>query len=361
MSLAEACRSLLRVTLPTLAVCVLVLELVFRFLVPASDPPMGWFAEEPAVYRFATDRESGLVTTGPFARQRARWRINNEGWNSPVDYSRSRTRPLVAVIGDSYVEAFQVDTNKTYPSLLRQALAGRWDVYSFGVSGAPLSQYLHLGRHVVAAFDPDVIVINVVHNDFAESILRLNSRDRHWLLLDSSGGRIREVPPQANRSFTQYSTLKKLLRRSALVRYFVFNLGATDVVEKLGARHAEVGANIKLAAVAANRDDIRRATRYIFTRMREAFGERRVLIVMDAPRIGIYTGHIDDELKFLHALTAEMAQQVGFTVLDLTEPMRRAYAVDQVRFESQWDGHWNEYGHTFVAGYVEGALREVTR
>lgn len=361
MSLSEACGSLLRVTLPTLAVCALVLELVFRFLVPASDPPMGWFAEEGAMYRFATDRETGLVTTGPFARQRARWRINNEGWNSPVDYSRSRTHPLVAVIGDSYVEAFQVDTDKTYPSLLREALAGRWDVYSFGVSGAPLSQYLHLGRHVVEEFDPDVIVINVVHNDFAESILRLNSRDRHWLLLDSSGGRMTEVPPRANPSFTQYSPLKTLLRRSAVVRYLVFNLAARDIVERLGARHAAVGANISLATVAANRDDIRRATRYIFTRMREAFGERRVLIVMDAPRDGIYTGHIDDELKFLHALTAGTAREVGFTVLDLTEPMRRAYAGDQVRFESPWDGHWNEYGHAFVAGLVEGALREITR
>jgi hypothetical protein len=36
--------------------------------------------------------------------------------------------------------------------------------------GVPLSQYLQMARYVRIHFNPDIFVINVVHNDFAESL-----------------------------------------------------------------------------------------------------------------------------------------------------------------------------------------------
>ena len=46
------------------------------------------------------------------------------------------------------------------------------EVYRFAISGAPLSQYLHILRHEVLKYSPDLVVINLVHNDFEQSYLK---------------------------------------------------------------------------------------------------------------------------------------------------------------------------------------------
>jgi hypothetical protein len=43
------------------------------------------------------------------------------------------------------------------------------EVLRFGMDGAPLSQYLHVLRHEVRAFKPDVVLVQLIHNDFDES------------------------------------------------------------------------------------------------------------------------------------------------------------------------------------------------
>ncbi|HEY9182375.1 MAG TPA: SGNH/GDSL hydrolase family protein, partial [Gammaproteobacteria bacterium] len=166
----EALKNLAMVSVPSLALVLLVLEVVFRTAIPAAARPQAFFDATTSIWKLDRSVQAeGLATIGKLAQQRARWRINNEGWNSPIDYATEKSRSRVAVIGDSYVEALQVDIERSYPNLLASELGSAWEVYAFGVSGAPLSQYLHMARYVVARFSPDVLVLNLVHNDFTES------------------------------------------------------------------------------------------------------------------------------------------------------------------------------------------------
>lgn len=348
----------LRLSLPSLLLLVLLLELFFRFVIPASDPPMAWFDYPSGIYRFATDRPTGTVTVGTLAQQRGHWRINNAGWNSPVDYVREKTKPRIAIIGDSYIEAWQVDSDKSYPSILRNLLDGDFDVYSFGVSGAPLSHYLYMGRYVVDQFDPDVLIFNIVHNDFDESLARINSGVRHFMLLRMQDGRVEETTPAADPSSTQFSISKQILRKSAFVRYLMFNLHIENTLRRLRYRQQEYVANIDPTAIARDRDEIRVAVHYIVDRMRDDFQDREIVFVMDAPRSSIYSGASNENVRFLHEITAEACADSGVSLVDLTGPMRSAYEENGRRFESEWDGHWNEYGHQFVARAVAGALRD---
>jgi len=57
------------------------------------------------------------------------------------DYRVDDQRPLMMVIGDSFVEAHHVDTGSTATELLNRKVADAGRVYSMGLSGAPLSQY----------------------------------------------------------------------------------------------------------------------------------------------------------------------------------------------------------------------------
>ena len=62
---------------------------------------------------------------------------------------------------------------------LASALAGKLRVYSFGTSGAPLSQYLIWARHADRrTYDAQSLLINVVGNDFDESHSRYKSGTR---------------------------------------------------------------------------------------------------------------------------------------------------------------------------------------
>jgi hypothetical protein len=89
---------------------------------------------------------------------------------------------LITIIGDSYIEAFKVDVKSSIVSILREKIRDQYGVYGFGKSGAALSQHLQMGRYVSKHFNSDVIVINVVHNDFDESLLSIKNFPYFWEL-----------------------------------------------------------------------------------------------------------------------------------------------------------------------------------
>lgn len=201
-------RNLVFITIPSLIICLIILELVFRFIIPATEEPQNQFDEAEKIFHYKPGQGGGTHTTGRSARQRGRWHINNYRWNSPTDYTEEKTRTRIAVIGDSYVDALQVGAEESYPSLLREAAGDTCDVYSFGLSGAPLSQYLHMSRYAVKHFDPDIMIFNIVTNDFDESIYTIKPNS-YFLTLDVDDGVVTERQPEADYSHSQYSPRAK--------------------------------------------------------------------------------------------------------------------------------------------------------
>ena len=117
--------------MPTLIILVLVLELFFRFVIPSNNPPQTIFSKEDLLYKYKPN-QLGLFSIGKFAQIRSNYRINNDGWNSLIDYRKKKnnSKKRIAVIGDSYIEAFQVDYDKSYPSLLSNVLKNEYEIYS---------------------------------------------------------------------------------------------------------------------------------------------------------------------------------------------------------------------------------------
>ena len=71
------------------------------------------------------------------------------------------------MVGDSYVEAFQVDYNKSLSEILRAKLGSdKYEVFRFGISGAPLSQYLHVFRTEILKYAPDLLIFILVTTTF---------------------------------------------------------------------------------------------------------------------------------------------------------------------------------------------------
>jgi hypothetical protein len=68
-------------------------ERFFRFVLRAAEMPSGYYDSSERIAEFELEQGSGVYAIGRFAKQWGRWRINNTGWNSDIDYApRTRSR-----------------------------------------------------------------------------------------------------------------------------------------------------------------------------------------------------------------------------------------------------------------------------
>jgi len=314
------------------------------------------------MYRFdINSKNEGQFTSGKFAQHRAKWKINNYGWNSPIDYYRKKEigKTRIAIIGDSFIEAFQVDVEKSYPSQLRAELGNDYEVYSFGISGAPLSQYLHISRYVNRTFNPEILIFNIVHNDFAESISQLNPEDVNWLSIDVKNGVPKESLPRPDYSFSQYNFKKRILKKSALFRYIYQNLKLYDYIKYVLQEKEEkkYNANVDINKLKENKEIIVIGTKYILNQIRLENPEQRVIVIIDASRRDIYANKSDVYIAFWHRILGKYCLENKFEVIDLTQSMKKDYESNHIKFNSEPDFHWNEYGHRFVSTQILEQLK----
>ena len=68
----------------------------------------------------------------------------------------------------------------TLQGRLAKSLEGDLRVYSYAASGGPLSQYLIWARHAVKEYGAVALIINVVGNDFDESLAMYKTAPGFW-------------------------------------------------------------------------------------------------------------------------------------------------------------------------------------
>jgi hypothetical protein len=355
-------KSLFFITVPVLLVCFLVAELFFRFVIPGAQLPWGYYDRSEHIARLEQG-QAGLFTMGALATERARWRINNMGWNSDIDYTADvkREKPLIAVLGDSYVEAAMVDVNRSFVSLLRAKLQGQYDVYGFGRSGAPLSQYLQMSRYVRRHFKPAVIVVNVVHNDFDQSLTSVMNLP-YFLGIDVHDGRLQES------ALTDEPVLirpaSRLAFSSATFRYLWNNLGYGGRLIELRFVRNEVKPPMptgdRTAAEIGNHELEERAADYIIGKFTDENPDTELVFMIDGPRRDIYVHRQDDvsNVLWMNNLLKRLCDKYHCRLIDLTEAFRTKYERDGLKLSFEGDYHWNAEGHRYVADVLFNRLTQ---
>lgn len=327
-----------------------ILELGLRFM-PVSSPPylLPVTASNPVPryqpnldYHFSWGPDFELVTVK---------RSNNYGYAHSADYRPEATTPLLMVIGDSFVEAQQVNAGKSAPELLHAALQGAGRVYSIGVSGAPLSQYLVFADYARRTFRPDAMTFFVIGNDFDESLLRYKSEPRFHYFDERDGALA------LTRRDYALSDAKKVLRHSALLRYVMYNCAAEHRVQALLDRSAPATyADLSPAELEQRLRDSERAVDYFFELLPSMSGldTRAIQFVLDAVRPAIYSEAAlkAAESGFHERMRRYFAAQAaarGYAVIDLQPVFIARHRRDGTRFDFATDNHWNELGHRIVA------------
>jgi hypothetical protein len=341
------------VPLATLGAGALLLEVALRFL-PVNEgcrtAPVN--AQQPII-TCEPDRTFTWSRFPDFSMTN-RVRSNNLGFINDQDYTADSPLPLVAVIGDSMVEALMVPYADTLHGRMARALEGRARVYSFAASGAQLAQYLAYASWVRDRYRPAAVVFVVAPNDFDASLRRrADAPGFHYFAEAAAAGFALErvdFDPGPSRA---------IVRRSRLLLYLAINVEIDRQIARLRGRLPEPGeAAGGDASDDARLHDSRLAAALFLDRVVADAGVpvERIALVMDAGR-PIPRTHAEAEARRTSQAHDEVirreflaeARARGFTALDAVEVFLDGAGDAAPAMEFPHDSHWTGTAHGRVA------------
>lgn len=291
-----------------------------------------------------------------------RGRVNNAGFVNARDYDSTAATPLLAVVGDSYVEALMVPYDSTVAGRLQRRVGAAGRVYSFAISGAPLSQYLYYAQEASRRYRPSALAVVVVGNDFDQSLVGAGCGAGYHCFRPGADGALELAwLPGAQASRGGRARVNRLLKGSALVRYVFGNLlrngqalGGDPTVVYVG----NTPANLDSARVAGSRravdafvDELPRRT---------GLSPRQITVVLDGPRPQLYdpVDRAWADSTFYGEMRRHLsarARGAGMEVIDLEPRMVARHQATGERFEFPNDSHWSASGHRVAAEALAGS------
>lgn len=310
-------------------------------------------------------------------------RINSEGWR---DRERDILKPndtvRVAVLGDSFVEARQVDQEETLTAVAEKelaacpALAGRTaEVLNFGVSGFGTAQELLALQQYVWPYRPDVIVLTFTPgNDVRNNSAALERNDQKpFAVLSGSTLEINMSFRKTPFFVRQQSTIRRLAQavlRSSRILQIAYRATRSSSKEKTSGGTATAPAGVETGLDTEIFKDIpapewQQAWNITDTLLSAMNAQARThqapFVVMTATQgIQVHPDHSTREqfesglgVKDLFAPERRIAafgERDGFAVLALAPAFQREAENAGTFFHGFAEtglgtGHWNEAGH----------------
>ena len=283
-------------------------------------------------------------------------RVNDHGFLGP-DHAPEREGAVarVALLGDSFVEGFQVFDRNHFRSRLEQALnddpSRPVAVMNFGFSGFNFPRMADYARDYVSRFDPDVVLFFVGADDLLQPSTDLGPRFRaeaDSLVVDlsfrDSASFHRKVALRGLRNLSFYTLFRKCWQ---LVHE---GQAPLIVLERLHPRYGGAPVETDWADAAEGTDPRRDAVNALWIRELGEWnraGRPRVAFVAKRPIGAGYTRAIRDE---------------GIPILDPQPELEklRGRGVDPTWWPvEKRRGHWNERGHEALARFLEAPVREL--
>ena len=341
-----------------------VLEIGLRFAPVSSALRSVEVNEENPVFHFQPDRDVTYSKGWRFNHVNE-LRVNNAGFVNLHDYVRDNASPLVAVVGDSYVEGLIVGQAETLHARLAERVAPKARVYSFAASGAPLSQYIVWAEHAARTYGARGGIVLVVGNDFDESLGEVKQGPGFHHFFERDGVLSLELVPY------RPNALRRTIRFSALARYLVFHLKVLQLpapqlpalLRRSGAESGDVGkpreapvfvgntfARVDPALLGQSERVVDRFLEELLART--GWSAHDVIIVTDGSRIFDPAARAATQAAYFPRMARylrDRARARGITVVDMQPVFLAHHAVHGRRFDFADDGHWNGLAHALAA------------
>ena len=166
----------------SLVVGVLVIDLIAFYLLGLR--PIGWGPQRFFQHSSVLGWEHRPYAEGTWYAYKdgttTHVRINAYGF--PDDEREvAKTRPRIAMIGDSTTEFWEVDEDDRPQRVMQRMLDDRFEVLNFGLRGAGTDQELILFRQQAVLFSPDIVVLTFCVNDYGNNA---EHDSKPWFELD---------------------------------------------------------------------------------------------------------------------------------------------------------------------------------
>lgn len=306
-------------------------------------------ADHPVLGRtFRPNARAALVQEGFYMD-----RINDYGYLGP-SYPRERAEGTlrVALIGDSFVEAFQVFPDYSLRSVLERELSSRVDapveVLNFGRSGQDLRTMYAYYKDLVSEFQPDVTLFVVIDHAFLGSdkslgpVCYLDERGSLRVSYDfaKSDSYRRKIKLAFTRELGSYQLLQSAFYR--------FRQGeTTQILFDKFAPAARAGAP-GLEAVTEREDRNIGLNRAVIAELARINREGRSRVV--------FVGHKNVTPQYV-----AMVEETGIPFIDLRpvlDELKRSGTDPYYWPVTRNDGHWNQEGQRVIGAYLAKRLSE---
>ena len=355
---------LLALTLASLS-ALLVVEVWFRIFTTASDIP--YWESDPIVGYRHTPNLRGVFSTGEHS---ARFKLNNRGWNSPATYTSARKSGVtrIAVIGDSFVEALQVDVGAGLGPVLEDLLkrAGHpVEVYTYGISGASTAYVHDLLATEVLGDHPDCVIYLFINNDVRDSVPFFGGIHQLGPIYDLDG---KELPRRLSVQIYQPNFWRVTLSHSAIFRYFWINRGLETYLRKGRLRtqvknrtnaDKEVPAEVN-STLSPEWEKAWRVVGGLIADMNlQARRAGADFVVVNRPDpANYYPGEQVEDMKLPQEVLNRLAADGQFTFIDLGPWFARDWETHHIPFDFKTDPHWNQRGQRVAAQAMNEILLE---
>jgi hypothetical protein len=354
-------------TVATLLLCELVLRaLGVRYTVYVWTDPITGVSHIPGV-------KSAAMADGV-----SRIEINDDGMRGPeVSLAKPPGTYRIALLGDSFIEAFEVPYDSTVGEVLERRLSALRgtpvEVLNFGVGGYGTTQELLTLRHKVWKYSPDLVLLAVTTgNDISDNYRPLKQGEYvpyfvyqgdslvlDTTFLDAPGYRSRAAWTRRMLTVVQHSRLAQVVNRVRKVKRKddrqERNAGARPE-DELGLRD-----EVQLPPATPEWKEAWRVTEGVLRLMGEECRARNTPLAIVTLTRGIQvTPERDKKERFLRDLgakdlyyperrIAELGEREGVPVLNLAPSMAEEADQRQVYFHAYRTtpgiGHWNVEGH----------------
>ena len=341
---------------------------------------------EKCIFKFYPNRK-GRYTKGklpPFPIDVIK-KTNDIGQFSYVDFKDfinqdSKSSFRILSIGDSYVEALQVNNDESFHGILNSfsTLEGKKVISSsIGKGGDSFSQYLLNLQFVSQRTDMDdlSIVIPVISNDFENSIFgyRGNLPGAYFELQEDNKYKFKYINYNRNLPSKVFNTI---LINSSLSSYLYHHLDFSIILNKrplcfitnkecVYKQKNDFKANIVDSSILESpkryRDGFLATDIFLenIAKLRPSKKARnQTLFVIDGDRFSIYNGN-SYQSKFFMAQRnyfIEQAKIYGFKLIDMEKIFKEHYRENNAKFEFVNDAHWNSLGHKLVSNAIAKEL-----
>lgn len=326
-------------------------------------------------------------------------KINSHGFR---DREHTIAKPpatiRIAVLGDSFTEAFQVSLERAFWSVLERKLqecpppsGSKVEVLSFGVSGFSTARELILLRKRIWQYSPDMIVLLVTTgNDVRDNSRTLSPYRNHplpyfvyqdgRLILDDSlvVAQNRSLTFRLHRSFIgkSFNWVQNRLRLLGLIytarEAYQSPLRASSRQKRVGSQtEPGLDSEVYRAPASPQWEDGWRVTEGLLVEMRDEVRARGAKFLVVTGSVAIQVNpDLSIREEFMNRLGVPnlfypderikaLGKHEGFDVLNLAPPLAEYASRNKVVLhgnETNGSGHWNEIGHRLAGELIAQEL-----